>query len=308
MANTPYSNFYLSNEIEDQYKSHLDLTRFCTIDNNLQGTPGMIRKIHVYSADDNKTEKLTKGNGNSYTIEAGYAEVDYTIALAQNRFSYYEEEEMTDPLIVTTGVKQLGTDLFNLINSETLAEFNKAQMLLIAANIGFDAFVDAVSMLQHENLEGAELFAFVCPQDMAKVRKACASSLQYNESFARAGYVGTIAGVNLYISKIVTSGSIVIADKEAVTLFNKTGVEVEQGRVENTRQNTIYSRKYYLAAMTNAKHLVKIGIGLTATACPSTETSVDSSKTYYAKQGAGYVKVIPAAGDNPYSKGWYTVA
>jgi len=32
MANTPYSNFYLSNEVEDQFNSHLDLVNFCTVD------------------------------------------------------------------------------------------------------------------------------------------------------------------------------------------------------------------------------------------------------------------------------------
>ena len=46
MANTCYDNFFLSNEIEDQYQSHLDLQQFCTVDNNLTGVAGMGRKIH----------------------------------------------------------------------------------------------------------------------------------------------------------------------------------------------------------------------------------------------------------------------
>ena len=33
MAHTLYQNFVLANEIEDQYNSHLDLMRFCTIAN-----------------------------------------------------------------------------------------------------------------------------------------------------------------------------------------------------------------------------------------------------------------------------------
>ena len=35
MANVIYDNFFLSNEVEDQYNSHLDLQQFCTIDNTL---------------------------------------------------------------------------------------------------------------------------------------------------------------------------------------------------------------------------------------------------------------------------------
>lgn len=78
MANTCYDNFFLSNEIEDQYQSHLDLQQFCTVDNNLTGVAGMVRKIHKYKATDG-TEKLTMGNGNTKTIEAGYTEKEYRI-------------------------------------------------------------------------------------------------------------------------------------------------------------------------------------------------------------------------------------
>ena len=43
MAHKIYDNFYLSNEIEDQYNSHLDLQQFCTVDDTLVGSPGMVR-------------------------------------------------------------------------------------------------------------------------------------------------------------------------------------------------------------------------------------------------------------------------
>lgn len=52
MANTPYSNFYLSNEVEDQFNSHLDLMQFCRPDKTLTGTAGMTRKINIYRATD----------------------------------------------------------------------------------------------------------------------------------------------------------------------------------------------------------------------------------------------------------------
>ena len=84
MGNTVYDNFFLSNEIEDQYKSHLDLVQFCTVDNNLTGEAGMIRKIHKYKATSG-TEKLAKGEGNSKTITAAYTEQEYKILLAQKQ-------------------------------------------------------------------------------------------------------------------------------------------------------------------------------------------------------------------------------
>ena len=91
MANTCYDNFFLSTQIEDQYQSHLDLQQFCTVDNNLTGVAGMVRKIHKYKATDG-TEKLAMGVGNSKSIEAGYTEKEYRIQMAQNRFQYYDEE------------------------------------------------------------------------------------------------------------------------------------------------------------------------------------------------------------------------
>ena len=109
MANTVYDNFYLSNEIEDQYKSHLDLQTFCTVDNALEGTAGMLRKINVYKATDG-TEKLAMGAGNSKSIEVGFTPREYRIQLAQNRFKYYDEQAMTDPQLVPVGTKHILTN------------------------------------------------------------------------------------------------------------------------------------------------------------------------------------------------------
>ena len=107
--NKPYSNFFLSNEIEDQYNSHLDLQQFCTVDNNLTGTAGMTRKVNRYSATAG-TEKLAKGVGNTQTIEVSYVQDEYKILLAQNRFKYLDEDAMEDPMIVPVGMRRAGSD------------------------------------------------------------------------------------------------------------------------------------------------------------------------------------------------------
>ena len=58
MPNKTYDNFFLANEIEDQYNSHLDLVQFCTVDNSLTGTAGMDYKVHVYKATDGTVKGL----------------------------------------------------------------------------------------------------------------------------------------------------------------------------------------------------------------------------------------------------------
>ena len=260
MANTVYENFFLSNEVEDQYNSHLDLQQFCTIDNSLVGTAGMKRVIHTYRATDG-TEKLTVGQGNSKAIEVSYTPVEYEIALAQNDFKYYDEHAMQDPNLVPVGMKHAGTDIYNTVQADIYGEFAKTGLTVPATAPNFDAFVDAVAALNIENDEGVAIFGLVCPEDKAAVRKALKDDLKYIEAFARTGYIGTVAGVNLYTKADATKGEIVVATKEAVTIFNKKGIEAEQKRDPNTRQNDVFTRKYYVVALTNEAKAVKITIG-----------------------------------------------
>lgn len=270
--NTVYTNFFLANEIEDQFNSHLDLQQFCTVDNTLAGTAGMTKKINVYKATDG-TEKLGVGEGNTKSIAVSFTPEEYKILLAQNRFEYYDEEAMEDPMVVLVGTRHMATDMFNTVNKDIFAEFGKTELALEAADYGFGTFADAVAKL---NIEGTDndpaqispmTFGFVNAEDMASVRKALKDDLKYVESFSRTGYVGTVAGVNLFTKKDATKGEIIVATREAVTLFVKRGVEVEQivghNRSEvaaNTRLNTIFARKYYLAALTDKTKAVKITV------------------------------------------------
>ena len=257
MANAPYENFFLSNEVEDQFNSHLDLAQFCTVDRNLEGTAGMKRIINVYSAT-NGTEKLAQGVGNSKSIEVSHEPKEYEILLAQNRFDYFDEEAMKDANLVPVGMKHAGTDLFNTTNADIYAELGKATLETTPTAFDFAAFVDAQAKLGIENLEDVAMFGFVSPDDMAAVRKALKDDLKYVEAFAKNGYVGTVAGINLYTKKDATAGTVIIATKEAVTLFVKKGIETEQERDGNTRKNSIFNRKYYLAALTNATKAVRM--------------------------------------------------
>jgi hypothetical protein len=257
MANTIYENFFLSNTVEDQLNSHLDLVQFCKVDNTLVGTAGMKRIIHSYRAT-NGTEKLAVGAGNSKSIEVSYTPVEYVIALAQNRFVWNDEHAMTDPMLVPVGMKHAGTDMFNTIQADIYGEFAKTGIEVPATAPNFEAFVDAGAALNIENLEGVVKFALVCPKDVAKIRKALKDDLKYNEDFARSGYVGSVADIHIFTKADAKEGEIIVATKDAVTIFVKTGVETEQERDANTRVNSAYSRKYYVVALTDESKAVKI--------------------------------------------------
>ena len=307
MAHKIYDNFFLSNEVEDQFNSHLNLQQFCTVDNSLVGTAGMERRINVYRATSG-TEKLKMGEGNTKSIEVSYTPESYRIQMAQNKFEYYDEQEMTDPMLVPVGTRHMGTDMFNTVNGDIYAEYKKATMVVLVDKYDFNSFVDAMASL---NIEGTDnepekvapqTFAFVNGSDTAELRKNLGEDLKYVEAYARSGYIGTIAGVNIFTKKDATKGTVIVATRQAVTILNKKGVEIEQERDADHRKNDIYSRKYYLAALTDATKAVKICKG---TATPTADTTVVEGKTYYAKTDNGYIVGVPKT--NPKTEGFYEI-
>lgn len=260
MAHTIYDNFFLSNEIEDQFNSHLELQQFYTIDNSLTTTEGMKRMVNVYSATDG-TETLGIGEGNTKSIAVSYIQREYDIVTVQNRFDYFDEEAMTDSMLVLTGTKHAATDLFNHTNKDIYTEFLRASNVLSVSDFDFASFVDGAAALNIENLENTHLFAFVSPSDIGILRKNLKEDLKYVSEFSKNGYIGTVAGINVYTKKDALVGTVVIATKDAVTIFNKKGTEVAIEREENLRKNSIFSRKYNVVALTDDTQVVILTTG-----------------------------------------------
>jgi hypothetical protein len=235
------------------------------------------------------------GQGNTKNIEVRYAEEDYRILLLQNRFPYYDEEEMRDPEVVKVGVKHMVTDMFNDSQKRITNEFAKATLSVNCTAFNFDAFVDAVAQLDlpanDSERESIEVFAFVNPDQTAELRKVLKDDLKYVESFVRTGYIGTVAGVNLYSKKDAPANYIVVATRQAVTYFVKKGTEVEQTRDVNTRLNTIYSRKYFLPALTDETQVVRIVKGASNKGAAITTTELAGGKV-----GTEYSGSVTATG------------
>lgn len=60
------------------------------------------------------------------------------------------------------------------------------------------------------------------------------------------------------VSKAVPAGTGFLATKEAVKCFVKKGVEIEQDRDPNIRQNSVYGRKVMLIALVDQTKVVKL--------------------------------------------------
>lgn len=191
------------------------------------------------------------------------------------------------------------------------AAFDMVEFAMVVASpiIGFDAFADAVASLNVESTDNepeklsAMAFAFVNPLDTAELRKALGEQLKYVEAFARTGYIGTVAGVSIFTKKDAKRGTVVIATSQAVTIFNKRGTEIEQKREPNIRKNEIYSRKYYVVALTDETKAVRI---LKGTAKATEDTTKQDGKTYYKQTDSGFIVGTPKS--NPKTEGFFEIA
>lgn len=284
MAHTIYANFVLENKIEDMLSTHLALNQFCTTDNSLTEDAGMIKKIHKYTASG-QVDEVAMGQGNTHDIEVSFTEETYTVGTTQGKFVYYDEQEMTDPMVVDTGLAGISAKMTNDLTTKIVAEFDKATKISIPSAIGFNAVVDAIALYPYEEQEG--LFLLMGFQSLAAFRKALGDNLKYVEDFVRTGYVGSVCGVPVYVTKAIADDSIYLADRKAVTLFVKKGSEIEQDRDPDLRKNLVFARKVMLVALTDATRLIKINASLTATKETVTVGTTDVSD-FYEKNGTAY--------------------
>ena len=258
MAHTIYENFVLENKIEDILTTAVDLQAYMTVDNSLSLEPGMKKIVHTYTASGN-VQDLEMGEGNSEDITVSFTSTEYEVGVTQGRFQYFDEQEMTDPMVVDTGLDGIAKKMVNDFTTKAIAEYEKATLKAPATAWSFDAVVDAIAKMNLEDETG--LFLLISPADKAAFRKALKDDLSYSEAYVRTGYIGTVAGVPVIVSKAVAQGTGYLATKDAVTLFVKKGSEIEQERDANVRNNLVFARKVAVVALTDATKVVKITVG-----------------------------------------------
>lgn len=258
MAHTIYENFILANKVSDILTTQVDLNAYMTVDTELAENAGMKKVINTYTATGN-VEDLAMGEGNNEDIEVSFTPTEYTVGTTQGRFKYYDEQEMTDPMVVDVGLDGIAKTMVNDFTAKAIAEYEKATLTLAGSGWTFDTVVDAIAKMNLEDETG--LFLLISPADQANFRKALKDDLKYVEGFVRTGYIGSVCGVPVIVSKAVAKGTGYLATKDAITLFIKKDTEIEQERDANHRENRVFVRKVALVALTDATKLVKITVG-----------------------------------------------
>lgn len=274
-----FDNQILREKLEEQLITHLDMSQFITTDYSLQATPGMKIEVHTYHGTGD-VEDLAMGAGNTGDIGAYYTTETYDVATTQGRVPYYDEQQMNDPTAIDKAIKHLSEQMTNDITTKVVAELGKAPRVRYGFDYTFDKIVEAISAFPKEGING--LFLLVARKDVALFQKNLKNYLSYVEDYVRTGAIGSIAGVPIYPTDAVATGTCYLANKEAVTCFVKKGVEVSQERSENDRKTTIYGRNVKVIALTNADSVMV----LTITSNP-------------------YTAVTPVGTENPSTQGWY---
>lgn len=252
MANTVFANKIIEAKAKDLLTTAVNTRNLMAVDTELAQEAGMTKTINVYTYTG-AAEELGVGEGNTTRGAIAYTGNDYTVKLVQQAFDYQDEDFMKDDNVVDMGVKGATQLMTNKMTADYVAEIEKAT-LSQAGGVAYDTIVDAIAKLNVEDESG--LFVLTNPEGKAELRKdpdyvaARMGEVVYN------GQVGTIAGIPVIVSKAVTNTA--VAHKDAVKLFLKKDVEVEQERDADTRTNSIYLRAAYIVALVDATKVCKI--------------------------------------------------
>lgn len=257
MGNTVYANKVLEAKAKDLLTTSVNTRNLMSVDNSLAQNVGMTKTINVYTYTG-EAEELAAGVGNTASKRGSiaYKGTDYTVKMVQQAFDYLDEDFMKDNTIVDNMLKGANQVMVNKMTSDFITEAKKATLgVTFATAIGYDVIVDAISALNVEDESG--IFIVIPNGWKAALRKdADYKSARMGEVIYN-GQVGTICGIPVIATKALTTEAFVMT-KEAIKLFMKKDVEVEQDRDADKRKNSVYLRTAYIVAMVDATKICKV--------------------------------------------------
>ena len=248
----------VEDRIADILETSIDTVQLMTVDNQLQENAGMVKHINTYNYEG-AVEALAEGKANTTRGRVTVAEKEYRVQVKQQVFDYTDEQYMKDPMVVEVGAKGMSIEMKNDMNNDYFVEIAKTTTLHSASKFSYDVVVDAIEKMNLEDETG--LFLLIGTDLKAVIRKDADFKASRLGEILYTGQIGDIAGVPVIVSKKVAKNTAFLATKEAVTLFNKKGVEVEAKRQAEERINTEITRKVCLVALTDATKAVKITVG-----------------------------------------------
>lgn len=254
MANTVYENQVLEAKFKDLLLTAVNARNYMTVDTTLAESAGMKKIINTYTYTG-EAEELGEREGNTNTGSIKAVPQEYVVKVVQQKFDYTDEDYMKDPTIVDKLMKGANQVMVNKMTSDFTNEFKKATLSATNSKFGYDAIVDGISALNIEDEK--EVFDLYPNAWKAELRKDPDYKSARMGEVVYSGQTGTVCGIPTIPTKALTDASYV-GTKEAVTLFLKKDVEVEQKRDADKRINEVFLRAVYVVALTDATKVAKI--------------------------------------------------
>ena len=256
MANTVFANKIIEAKAQDLLTTAVNTRNFMSVDNSLAGTPGMTKTINVYTYTGT-AEEVEAGEGNTNRGSIGYVGTDYTVKMIQQAFDYQDEDFMKDGTIVDNMLKGANQVMVNKMTADFITECGKATLSHEFATFGYDAVVDGIAKL---NLEDESKIFIVIPNTWkADLRKDPDYVAARMGEVVYTGQVGTVCGIPVICSKALdTANNGFVMTQEAIKLFLKKDVEVEQERDADTRTNSVYLRSAYICALVDNTKICRL--------------------------------------------------
>lgn len=253
MAHTLFENKVIEAKASELLLTAVNARSLMTIDNSLAEAEGMTKVINTYSYTG-AVEKLADGAKNSARGALAFVPHEYKVQRAQHTFDYTDTQFMTDNNVLDMSLKYGNDEMANQMTKDFYAECAKCSKSVNAA-ISYDAIVDAISEVGLEN--ETNLFVVIPNSWKAELRKDEDYKNARMGEVIYGGQVGTIAGIPVIATNALENVAYVMT-KEAVKLFMKKDVEVEQDRDIETKTNTIVISAYYICALADDSKIVKI--------------------------------------------------
>ena len=251
--NTVIDKKIIETVAKDQLITAVNTRALMNVDTSLAEQSGMTKVINVY-AYTGEAQELGAGEGNTTRGRVAPTTAEYKVKRVQANFDYTDEDFHADNAVVDFGVKGATTELKNKMNADFVAECGKATLKVVGA-LSYDTIVDAIAELNIEDESG--IFVLIPNDQKALLRKdpdymaARQGEVVYN------GQVGTICGIPVIASKALAKPYVMT--KDAVKLFIKEDVEAGTERNEDTCENSVYVRAFYVCALTDATKICAIG-------------------------------------------------
>jgi hypothetical protein len=258
MANTVFANKVIEAKAKDLLTTAVNARSMMTVDDSLTESAGMTKTINTYTYSGT-AEEVANGKANTTRGAISHTSNEYTVKVVQQTFDYTDEEFMKDPSIVDNMLKGATQVMKNKMTADFHAECAKATLSqTFPTAISYDSIVDGIGLLNVE--DESKCFVQLPNTWKAALRKdpdykaARMGEVVYN------GQVGTVSGLPVVATKALTDAAYTMTD-EAVTLFMKKDIEVEQKRDIETRTNTVVLRAVYVVALTDSTKICKLSKG-----------------------------------------------